>query len=223
MSPAPRTTRRRQALAVPFQNNAATEVCADKWRTALALRSAGVPTPRTTLATTAESARAAIYAFGYPVVVKPVSSSWGRRVACLSDERAAEAVLDYSSALPSPQARVLCVQELIDKPGRDIRVLVVGGRAVGAMYRRSDGWRTNVALGAQVSTCPLDAELTKLAVDAAAATGAEIAGIDVLEGAGGERYVLEVNARVEFAGLAGACDVDVAGVIAEHLVARAKA
>lgn len=202
---------------------AATEVCGDKWRTALALRSAGVPIPRTMLAPNVVAARAAIAEFGFPVVVKPARGSWGRRVAFLTDGYAAEAVLDYCAALPSPQARVLCVQEPIDKPERDIRVFVIGGRAVGAMYRRSANWRTNVSLGADVAPCPLDEALTKLAVRAAEATGAEIAGVDLLEGAAGEYYVLEVNARAEFAGLTRACGLDVAELIVEHLRARAVA
>lgn len=213
-----------EAAGVTVVNDAAaTEVCADKWRTALALRSAGVPVPRTVLAPNVDAARAAIEEFGLPVVVKPARGSWGRRVAYLTDRHAAEAVLDHCAALPAPQARVLCVQEPIDKPGRDIRVFVIGGRAVGAMYRRSAGWRTNVSLGAQVSPCPLDEDLAKLAVRAAEATGAEIAGVDLIEGTAGERYVLEVNARAEFAGLAGACGLDVAGLIAGYLKARAAA
>lgn len=213
-----------EAAGVTVVNTAAaTEVCGDKWRTALALRSAGVPTPRTVLATGVDAARAAIEESGFPVVVKPVSGSWGRRVAYLTDAHAAEAVLDYCAALPSPQARVLCVQEPIDKPERDIRVFVIGGRVVGAMYRRSAGWRTNVSLGADVSACPVDDELAKLALGAAEATGAEIAGVDLLEGRAGERYVLEVNARPEFSGITRACELDVAALIAEHLAARAAA
>lgn len=213
-----------EAAGVTVINTAAaTDVCGDKWRTALALRSAGLPTPRTVLATGVDAARAAIEEAGFPVVVKPVSGSWGRRVAYLTDAHAADAMLDYCAALPSPQARVLCVQEPIDKPDRDIRVFVIGGRVVGAMYRRSAGWRTNVSLGAEVSACPVDDELAKLALGAAEATGAEIAGVDLIEGPAGERYVLEVNARAEFAGLTRACELDVAALIAEHLVARAGA
>ncbi len=198
---------------------AATAVCGDKWRSALALIAADLPIPRTVLATSIEAARTAIEEFGYPVVVKPASSSWGRRVAYLRDQDAAEAVLDYCAALPSPQARVLCVQEPIDKPGRDIRVVVAGGTVVGAMYRKSACWRTNVALGAEVFPCPVDADLTKLALEAAVATGAEIAGVDLLEGRGGELYVLEVNGRTEFAGLERATGADVAGAVVGYIKA----
>lgn len=198
---------------------AATIVCGDKWHSALALTAAGLPTPRTVLATGVEAAWAAIEEFGYPVVIKPVSSSWGRRVAYLRDRDAAQAVLDYCAALPSPQARVLCVQEPIDKPDRDIRVVVTGGTVVGAMYRQSARWRTNVALGAGVHPCPVDADITKLALGAAAATGAEIAGVDLVEGRGGELYVLEVNGRTEFAGLVRATGADVAAAIVAYVKA----
>lgn len=198
---------------------AATATCGDKWRTALALTAVGLPIPRTVLATSVEAARKAIQEFGFPVVLKPTCSSWGRRIAYLSDIDAADAVLDYCAALPSPQSRVLCVQEPINKPGRDIRVVVVGGIVVGAMYRRAAGWRTNVALGADVSPCPVDADITKLALGAAAATGAEISGVDLLEGQDGELYVLEVNGRTEFAGLVAATGLDIAAAIAAHIKA----
>ncbi|HET9894914.1 MAG TPA: lysine biosynthesis protein LysX [Streptosporangiaceae bacterium] len=209
-----------EAAGVRVVNSAAaTAICGDKWRTALALAAAGLPAPRTVLATSVAAARTATEDFGFPVVIKPVSSSWGRRVALVRDREAAEAVLDYCEALPGPQSQVLCVQELIDKPGRDIRAVVIGGIVVGAMYRTSAGWRTNVALGAEASRCPVDADLSKLALRAAAATGAEIAGVDLVEDRSGGRYVLEVNDRAEFLGLTSATGVDVALAIANYVKA----
>jgi [lysine-biosynthesis-protein LysW]--L-2-aminoadipate ligase len=198
---------------------AATATCGDKWRSALALAAAALPIPRTVLATSVEGAREAIEEFGFPVVVKPACSSWGRRVAYLRDADAADTLLDYCSALPSPQSRVLCVQEPIKKPGRDIRVVVVGVIVIGAMYRQAARWRTNVALGADVSACPVDADITKLALGAAAATGAEISGVDLLEGQDGDLYVLEVNGRTEFVGLVRATGLDVAWSIVNYIKA----
>jgi hypothetical protein len=108
------------------------------------------------------------------------------------DPRVAETVLEYVSALPSPQSHVVYVQEMVDKPDRDIRVIVIGGRVVGAVYRRATSWRTNVATGAVTEPCPIGDDLTKAAVRAADAVGAEIAGVDVLERADGSLVVLEV-------------------------------
>lgn len=201
---------------------AAIGTCADKWLTSLALRRAGVPTPHTVLALTPQAAAEAVEQLGYPVVLKPLGSSGGRRVSLLRDRDAAEAVLEHCAALPSPQSHIIYLQELIDKPGRDIRVLVVGGVPIAAAYRYSVHWRTNVARGAQTLLCPLSDGLVKVAVGAAAAVGAEVAGVDVIEDGDGGLHALEVNAGVEFAGLQAAHEgsVDLASAIAALVADR---
>jgi [lysine-biosynthesis-protein LysW]--L-2-aminoadipate ligase len=177
----------------------------------LALSAAGVPTPKAALALTPEAALAEITKMGYPVVLKPLSSSWGKRVSLIRDPDAAEAVLEHCAALPSPQAHLIYLQAYIEKPGRDIRVVVVGDRAVGAVYRNADTWRTNVARGATTTMCELHGELADVAIAAARAVDAEIAGVDVVEDVDGRLLVLEVNSGVEFSGLQRAlgdgCDV----------------
>lgn len=212
-----------EALGVPVLNSAAaTEICGDKWRTTLALRAAGLPVPRTTLALTPEAAPDAIEALGYPVVVKPLVGSWGRLVTLVPDRRTAETVLEYVAALSSPASHLVYAQEYVRQPGRDLRVVVVGGQALGATYRRSTHWRSNVARGAVSEHCELDQEVAKLAVAAAAAVGAEVAGVDLIEDAGGEPLVLEVNHGVEFSGFQHAMGnrVDVADRVVDHLLAR---
>lgn len=213
-----------EAADVPVLNSAAaTEICGDKWRTSLALAAADLPTPRTALGLTPEAALAALEEIGYPALVKPLVGSWGRMIATLRDRAMAEDLFEYVSAQPGPQSHLVYVQELIPKPGRDIRSIVVGGELLGAVYRIADGTRTNVARGARTQPCPETAELTKLAVAAAAATGADIAAVDLIEDTGGRLLVLEVNHRVEFSGFQSALDdrVDVAGRIVDYLLERA--
>jgi [lysine-biosynthesis-protein LysW]--L-2-aminoadipate ligase len=213
-----------ESLGVRTVNDSdAIRICGDKWKTALALREAGLRAPRTVLALGPEAVPEAAEELGYPVVLKPLNGSWGRRVVLLRDAEEASAVLEYCAALPAPQAQVLCVQEPIDKPGRDVRAIVVGDEVLGATYRLAvDGWRTNVALGADSRPCPLDDDMAGLAAAAVQATGAEIAGVDLLEGRDGELYVLEVNAGVEFRGFVSACDIDVAGAIVDYVAAEVR-
>ncbi len=202
----------------------ATETCGDKWRTTVALHEAGVATPRTALGLTPKAALAALESIGFPAVVKPLVGSWGRLVVRLTDRACAEGVLEYVAALPGPQSHLGYVQELIDKPSRDIRAIVVGGDLLGAVYRTGDLWRTNVTLGAQTRPCAVTPEITSLALGAAAAVGAAIAGVDLIEDHDGRLLVLEVNHRVEFSGFQAALAdrVDVADRIVEHLVERAQ-
>ncbi|GGV68761.1 lysine biosynthesis enzyme LysX [Streptomyces longisporoflavus] len=214
-----------EAAGATVVNSArATELCGDKWRTSAALVEAGIPTPRTALALTPEAALTALDTIGYPAVIKPLHGSWGRLIAALPDRPTAETILEYAAALPAPQARIVYVQEWIAKPGRDIRVVVVGGEAVAATYRRAEDWRTNVARGAVSELCPLTPDLAKLAVLAAQAVAADIAGVDLIEDETGELLVLEVNHGVEFSGLQQALGdtVSVADRIVDHLVDGAR-
>jgi [lysine-biosynthesis-protein LysW]--L-2-aminoadipate ligase len=188
----------------------------------LALRASGVPTPRTTLALTPQAALAMLDEFGYPAVIKPLSGSWGRRVSLVREADAARAVLEHCAALPSPQAQLIYLQELVDKSNRDIRVVVIGGRAVAAAYRVSDDWRCNVALGARSLPCPLTPELAKLAMAAAGAVHADFAGVDIVEDRHGTPLVLEVNHNVEFSGIQSAHGdrVDLAEEIVDFVLSR---
>jgi [lysine-biosynthesis-protein LysW]--L-2-aminoadipate ligase len=213
------------SAGVDVANSAdATEVCGDKWRTTMALQAARVPTPRTALGLTPKAALAALDSIGYPALIKPLVGSWGRLVARLPDRACAEGVLEYVAALPGPQSHLGYVQELIDKPDRDIRVIVVGGEVLGAVYRTGESLRTNVALGGETRPCEVTPEITKLSIDAAAAVGADIAGIDLIEDRDGRLLVLEVNHRVEFSGFQSALAdrVDVADHIVGHLLERAQ-
>ena len=73
--------------------------CGDKINTTTALTAAGVPSPRTLIAFTPESALEAIERLGYPVVLKPAVCSWGRLLAKISDREAAEALLEHPDGL----------------------------------------------------------------------------------------------------------------------------
>lgn len=198
----------------------ATEICRDKWCTTMVLQAAGVPTPRTALGLTPQAALDALETIGYPALIKSLVGSWGRLVVELPGPSCAKGVFEYVAALPGPQAHIGYVQELIDKPDRDIRVIVVGGDVLGAVYRTGQSFRTNVALGGRTQPCEVTPEITKLSVAAAAAVGADIAGVDLIEDRDGRLLVLEVNHRVEFSGFQAALGdrVDVADRIVDHLL-----
>jgi [lysine-biosynthesis-protein LysW]--L-2-aminoadipate ligase len=196
--------------------------CGDKARTSLLLAAAGLATPRTVVALTPEAALEAAEKLGFPVVAKPLAGSWGRLVTVLRDRQEAQAVLEHRAALPGPQQHVVYLQELVDKPGRDIRVLVAGDEVLGASYRYSAEWRTGVAGGGTSRPCPLTPELTGLALGAAHAVGGGFLGVDLVESPDGLQ-VIEVNHTPEFRGFRSAHgdDIDVAGAIVAHLLATA--
>ncbi len=173
------------------------DVCGNKLLTTMRLIRDGVPTPRTRLAFTPESALAAIEELGYPAVLKPLVGSWGRLISKVNDRDAAESILEHKDVLGTYMHSIYYVQEYVPKPGRDIRAFVVGEETIGAIYRSSDHWITNTARGGKASRCPVTPELNDLCVRAARAVGGGVVAIDVLEGPEGP-LVNEVNYTMEF-------------------------
>jgi len=196
--------------------------CGDKILTTLALIEYGVPTPLTAIAFGAEPALAAIEEMGYPVVLKPPVGSWGRLMAKLNDRQAAEAVLEHKRALGGPQDSVFYVQDYVEKPGRDIRALVVGGETIYAIYRHSEHWITNTARGGEATVCPITPEIDRLSRAAARAVGGGIVAVDLLEAPAGRLLVSEVNHTPEFHGAFEATGMDIAGKMVEYVLWSAK-
>jgi [lysine-biosynthesis-protein LysW]--L-2-aminoadipate ligase len=207
--------------AVPVVNSArAIAVCGDKLLTTLALDAAGLPVPPCLVALAPEAALDALGALGYPAVVKPLVGSWGRQVVKLNDRDAAEAVLEHRAALPDPRQRITYAQQYIDKPGRDIRGLMIGDEVAGAVYRIGSDWRTGTRGGARTALCPLTDDLAALFRAAAAAVGEGVYGIDVLEDRDGGLYVCEINHTPEFHGAAEVLSVNIAGLYADYVLRR---
>ncbi|WP_259519810.1 lysine biosynthesis protein LysX [Halanaeroarchaeum sp. HSR-CO] len=215
------TTSFLDAYDVPVVNDAETaRVCADKVQTTLALANADVSTPETTVAYTVDSAMEAIESFGYPVVLKPVVGSWGRLMARIEDEHAAEAILEHKATLGHYEHKVFYVQEFVDKPGRDFRVLALDGQPIAGMVRSSDHWLTNAAKGAETAELEITPEIADLVSQASAAVGGGMLGVDIMETDDGYT-VHEVNHTVEFKALTDAVSVDVPATVVDWLEGEA--
>jgi len=191
-------------------------ICGDKIATTKALRDAGVPTPEVKVAFTKDSALSAIEEMGYPVVLKPVTGSWGRLLAKLNDRESAEAVLEHKSQLGSYYHKIFYIQEYVDKPNRDIRAFVVGGETIAAIYRESEHWITNTAQGGEATNCPVTDEIEEICGSASEAVGGGILAVDLLEGKDG-LTVAEVNYTVEFKNSVEPTGVDIPGKIIDYV------
>ncbi len=192
--------------------------CGDKALTHIALERAGVPLPRTALAFTPEATLAAIEELGYPAVIKPVVGSWGRMVARVNDRDAAEAVLEDRATLGSWQQQIFYVQELVRKPGRDIRAFVVGDEPICAIYRTSDHWITNTARGGKASNCPVNGAVGEIALKAAQAVGGGILAVDLVEDHDGRLLVIEVNHTMEFRNSIDTTGVNIPGRMVDFVI-----
>ena len=206
---------------VPVINSPrAIERAVDKFYTTALLHGAGLPTPETIVCEGATDALEAISAMG-DVIVKPLFGSLGYGMVRVSDPDIALRVVRTLEQLRV----VFYVQRVVNHGGRDIRAFVVGGRVLGAIERLApDGeWRTNVSRGAAVRPFELPLEWRDFAVRAAAAVGADYAGVDLLPSSDGSVFVGEVNGIPGWRGVQGATGLDVAGAIVEHVIRRAEA
>ncbi len=208
---------------VPTVNSAhVADVCGNKFNTTLALITSGVPSPRTLLAYTPESALEAIEQLGYPVVLKPAVGSWGRLISKVNDRESAEAILEHKTVLGSYQHSIFYIQEYVAKPQRDIRSFVVGDETICAIYRASEHWITNTARGGQASNCPITPEIDEVSLAAAKAVGGGVVAIDILEHPDGRIVVNEVNYTMEFRNSIQTTGVDIPARIVDYVVQVAR-
>ena len=212
-------TRFVDAYDIPVVNDPETAaICADKAHNSLVLAEAGVPTPATEVTFTKESAMESIEEFGYPCVLKPVIGSWGRLMAKIDSRDAAEAILEHKETLGHYEHKVFYIQEFVEKPGRDIRVVATDGEPVAAMARSSDHWLTNAARGAETEQIEITDEMVALVERASEAVGGGLLGVDLME-TGDSYTVHEVNHTVEFKALNDVSDVDVPATVVDWLEA----
>ena len=205
-------------LGVVVWNEArAIERCVDKSMTSFLLARRGIPTPQAWTLEALDAARALAgrETRNGPLVLKPLFGAQGKglRLIRAPDDLPAREVV----------AGVYYLQrfEPVEGEGfRDFRLFVVNGRVVAAMMRSASTWITNVKQGGAPIAAAPDARMKSLAVAAASAVGASIAGVDILVGVGGAPTVLEVNSMPAWNGLQKVTPHDIAAIITDALLAE---
>ena len=193
--------------------------CGNKMITSMLLKKNNIPTPKTYFSFSVETALENFENIGYPLVIKPIIGSWGRSVMPIKDKDTAEAVIENRQVTDGPQDRIYYLQEMIDRPPRDIRVITVGDQAVSAMYRKSSGgFKTNIALGADPELCEITKEIEDLCEKTSKAVGGGILGIDLMEDKERGLVVHEVNNTVEFKGLVKVSEKNIPKEMIEYAV-----
>jgi len=189
----------------------AIERCADKFYTNSLLEDAGLPVPPTVVTERREEARKAFERYG-EVVVKPLFGSLGAGMLRVKEEDLAHrlfSVLEYGRC-------VYYVQKFIPHGNWDLRMLVIGERVLG-MRRVGEDWKTNVSRGARPEAWEPDEESREMALRAVRVLGCEYAGVDLLVGEDGRKYVVEVNAIPGWKGLQSVRRENVASLLLDYL------
>jgi RimK family alpha-L-glutamate ligase len=206
---------RLENMGVRVINSAvAIEKTVDKYYTSSLLEDAGLPTPRTIVTERFDEAVAAFTELGGDVVVKPLFGSEGKGMMHINDPDLAHRVFRTLEL----GRYVYYLQEYIPHQDWDIRAFVLGGRVLAAMRRLGNGWKSNIAQGAQSEPLQLSPELEALSLRAAQLVETDYAGVDILCDRHGQPYVLEVNCIPGWRGLQRTVEFDIAEVIAEHIL-----
>jgi tetrahydromethanopterin:alpha-L-glutamate ligase len=234
-----------EAGGVPVINSPeAIQNAANKYHASYLLAEAGLPAPETIAVSDLEAALRVVSKFG-DSVIKPVFGYKGKDIARVKDgeirfsDRKAESIpVDAALEKLLEERGMLYIQEFIENPGRDIRVFVVDGNAIGAIYRKAaaGSWVNNLSQGGSADRCVLTCEQKEIAEKASLAIGTTFAGVDIIEGfteiltkengkesgkenssIGRAPKILEVNGTPSGKGIFDACGINPAEYILDYL------
>lgn len=206
-----------------FNSADAVAVCDDKMATHIALLNSGIKMPKTISSplcyvnsTKNDFLKSVSAILSFPMIVKETHGSYGKQVHLVTDETELRSL--YSELIMRPHL----YQEFIEESsGRDLRVVVVGGKAVAWMKRESDDFRSNVELGGKGSVCDLPDDFRAAAEKAAAVLGLDYAGVDLLFGKDGP-VLCEVNSNAHFGEMERVTGVNVAAAYARYIKNKLK-
>jgi len=211
-----------QAGVIVINGSAPIETAKNKMMTSQLLSRAGIPIPKTMMVRFPIQEKLIAENIGYPCVVKVVTGSYGAGVYLCEKKKDYKKLVEFIESLGNK--KTLLVQEYLgDRPGEDLRVLVIGAKVVGAMKRTApDGdFRANITAGGTGEGYEVTPEIDYIARETARTLGLTIAGIDLLFDKRGF-HVCEANSNPGFNGFEKYCGIDVADLITEYIKYKVK-
>lgn len=151
----------------------------------------------------------------YPFVIKPRRGTTGDDITLINNEADLDKISSFKNML---------IEQYIE-PECDYRIFVIGGTAVGAMRKTGDFdhpgnfklWCAGKERHAETDPTTLDI-LNEIATRAAAISGLEYAGIDVIKEANtGEYYILETNIAASWSTFTPITHIDIPGLAVDWI------
>ena len=157
--------------------------------------------------------REAAKELGWPLIIKEAYGSFGEQVYLAKDMNGIEKIISkigYHDFL---------IQEFISSSkGKDIRINVVGDKAIASMLRENkNDFRSNISNGGTGVNFAPEQDYIELAIKAAKSLGLDFAGVDVLFGQDGP-IICEVNSNPQFASTLQATGINLADYIADYIL-----
>jgi len=206
-----------EKLDVPVINaSQGIEDVKDKLYSLQILAQNNIAVPKTILLKFPVNVKYVVKRLGVPIIIKLLSGMQGQGVFMAKTEAELQTYCDMLEAV-SPNARMIFQECITTSLGRDLRVLVIGGKVVGGMLRCNDkDFRANIHRGAQGTLYKLPRTAEYLALSATRVLNLDIAGVDLLfdDEEGTKFRICEVNSSPGFEGFEKATGADVP----EHLI-----
>lgn len=207
-----------------FNNSKAIEICDDKMLTYIELAKNAIRIPNTIpgllcFTKDAKIQHKTIYsienALSYPMIIKESYGSLGKGIYLVKDREELINTLEKVKMVPH------LIQEYIkESKGMDIRVIVIGGKAIGAMKRESSSdFRSNIGAGGKGTVYPMNDELISISEKISEVLNLDYCGIDLLLGEDGY-IVCEVNSNAFFKTFEKATSINVANQYAKYILSK---
>lgn len=193
------------------------ETVKDKLRTSQILSRHGIPIPPTMMVRMPIDDNLVETNIGFPCVIKVVTGSYGEGVYLCEKKRDYRKLMEFIDNLGNKKTMI--VQKYMNyRVGEDLRVLVVGGKTIGAMKRTAPegDFRANITGGGTGELFEVNAEIDFIARETAKVLGLDIAGVDLLFTETGY-VVCEANSNPGFSGFEKFCGIDVADILTDYI------
>lgn len=177
------------------------------------LSEAELPVPESAYTLSSDQTIRAAEKIGYPAVIKIISGYGGKGVMKASTESDIGPITDTLALFEQE----ICLQEYIENPGEDIRVIVIGDETYSYKRVGDEEFRSNISTGGNREKVEPSEEMIEASIKASRLCGLDISGIDILESEDGGFYIGEVNASPGVEGVEEVLDVDMADRIMEFI------
>lgn len=207
-----------------FNRHDAIRVCDDKMETHIRLAGHSISMPDTIGGLLCYNEEASIdeimsrvelieEKLGYPCVIKECYGSLGAKVYCADNRN------ELLIQMEKVKLKSHLFQRMISSSrGRDVRVIVIGGKVLCGMQRSSKtDFRSNIELGGVGEPIELPEAFKDVSERVADILGLDYCGIDILYGEKGEPIVCEVNSNAFFGAMESVSGVNVAANYAKYM------
>ena len=193
-------------------------LASDKLATLQCLKLHNIPVPKTLLAKFPIDMNLIKKEFSFPLILKTVTGSFGKGVFLCENKNKLQETMDLIEASKDSRTNIILQEFIKSSKGRDLRIIVIGGRPYGAMLRtaKKGSFRANYEAGGGVSLYEMNPEIEWLAVESAKVLNLDLAGVDLLFD--GDKYIVcEVNSAPGFAGFEKATGLNIPKAIFEYI------